>query len=585
MKATVLTLDWPENLDMQKIAFETEARSRRYQALGKACRDHGISLLIVAHHSDDQAETVMMRLAYNRIRTGLCAMQRVEWIPECEGIHGVHHSGDMPLMPNMFPNLPLPIEQGGIRVVRPLLGFDKSRLIATCQGLNIPWAEDGTNKVQTLTPRNAIRHIYQNHTLPEALSVKSLVRASLHMQTRINHCHSHAKRLFDECLIKLDVQLGSLLIRFPPFSSLLDRPIISESDLNEASNNACLLIERVAALVAPQSDMKMGQIAGKLGLIYPEFLRPEQKQAIVIEKREEVLPSFTVLHTWWRQRNEVSLFKTDASSKQREWLIVRRAPDHHERKDPLKQIIVKPSQEFLGPSKAQKEETYHLFDGRFWIKIFNHTNDTLIIRLFQKRDKHHLPNKQDDKKGTVDALNKRYLTAALSFINFEDVLFSLPAVFRRDSITGSESLVGFPTLDVSVTGPGAPQNVCEWTVRYKKLDLGAHPVGDIVSPGITRGDLLIRVGCRTLSHMTIMRLVSEWRHGYVHGRGPQIQYKLRDGQWFERRLGEDSTEMVRIESNWLLAELEWRKMAGDDLGLLNEEMHRVIKQMKGNQRG
>lgn len=58
-------------------------------------------------------------------------MQSVEWIPECEGIYGVYRSGKA-LMPRSSLNIPFPVEQGGIQIVRPLLSFEKSRLIATC---------------------------------------------------------------------------------------------------------------------------------------------------------------------------------------------------------------------------------------------------------------------------------------------------------------------------------------------------------------------------------------------------------------------------------------------------------------------
>jgi tRNA(Ile)-lysidine synthase len=67
----------------------------------------------------------------------------------------------------------------------------------------------------------------------------------------------------------------------------------------------------------------------------------------------------------------------------------------------------------------------------------------------------------------------------------KDVRFTLPAVFRVDSTTGKESLVGFPTLGVSMNTLGAPTDVCEWSVRYKKIDTGRRSAEDIVVPGIS----------------------------------------------------------------------------------------------------
>src|SRR3569832_1971327 len=43
-------------------SIEEAARSARYAALGKMCLEHGVELLLTAHHQDDQAETVLLQL-------------------------------------------------------------------------------------------------------------------------------------------------------------------------------------------------------------------------------------------------------------------------------------------------------------------------------------------------------------------------------------------------------------------------------------------------------------------------------------------------------------------------------------------
>ena len=42
--------------------IEAQARKMRYAALGRLCRQHGVPLLLTAHHQDDQAETVLLKL-------------------------------------------------------------------------------------------------------------------------------------------------------------------------------------------------------------------------------------------------------------------------------------------------------------------------------------------------------------------------------------------------------------------------------------------------------------------------------------------------------------------------------------------
>lgn len=503
MESTVLPLTWPEDVDFSDLKrFETEARTLRYQALGRACRDKRITSLMVAHHGDDQAETVLMRMSNNRLRSGLQAMQSVEWIPECEGIYGVYRSGKA-LMPRSSLNIPFPVEQGGIQIVRPLLSFEKSRLIATCEEKGIEWAEDKTNQIQTMTSRNSIRYIYRNHKVPEALSIKSLVGVSLRMQKRIESHKALAHRLFDQCLMKLDIQTGSLLVRFPPFSTLLDRPIETESDKNEAMNTAYCLIERVAELVSPRPKAPLGQLAGTVDRIYPEFADVGVGNSLLWTNRLKV--NYSVFSVWWRASESPSPYtdhpepNVDSTLPHpREWLLTRQPLDIGERRNAANRVVYPPSRTAsLSSHTSNSRATYHLFDGRFWIRLRNLTKDTLILRIFEKDDSRHFPTSHQERTNANQdadyfALRRphRFMSAAFELLTASDIRHTLPAVFRLDSETGTETLIGFPTLDVRMDGFGAPEGVCEWSVRYKKVDFGSRSPDEIIVPGTSRADIV-----------------------------------------------------------------------------------------------
>ena len=95
--------------------IQEAARAARYGLLLSWCRDHGPRDLLLAHHRDDQAETFLLRLGRKSGLDGLATMA------------GVSH-------------------RAGIRVVRPLLGVPKTRLIATVQAFGHPWIEDPSNR-------------------------------------------------------------------------------------------------------------------------------------------------------------------------------------------------------------------------------------------------------------------------------------------------------------------------------------------------------------------------------------------------------------------------------------------------------
>jgi tRNA(Ile)-lysidine synthase len=86
--------------DHPKTGIEAAARAARYRLLLAACRDEGAGHLLLAHHRDDQAETLLLRLARGSGIFGLAGMR-----PQ--------------------------VRAGDVTIVRPLLDVPRSRLAAT----------------------------------------------------------------------------------------------------------------------------------------------------------------------------------------------------------------------------------------------------------------------------------------------------------------------------------------------------------------------------------------------------------------------------------------------------------------------
>jgi tRNA(Ile)-lysidine synthase len=122
------TLHWTGT--KPKTGLPEAARAARYLLLAAAARAAGAAHVLTAHTLDDQAETVLIRMARGSGPSGLCAMARE----------------------TVLSFLPLPA--GGereIRLVRPLLDLPKGRLIATLEANGIAFADDPSNRDSRFT--------------------------------------------------------------------------------------------------------------------------------------------------------------------------------------------------------------------------------------------------------------------------------------------------------------------------------------------------------------------------------------------------------------------------------------------------
>src|SRR5436309_9056127 len=99
-------------LSLGQDATETVARRARYAWLGEVQRRHGARYLVTAHHRDDQVETILLRLLKGSAPAGLA---------------GIPARG-----------------RGGL--VRPLLPFTKTRLVAHVTELGLPGHDDPANR-------------------------------------------------------------------------------------------------------------------------------------------------------------------------------------------------------------------------------------------------------------------------------------------------------------------------------------------------------------------------------------------------------------------------------------------------------
>jgi tRNA(Ile)-lysidine synthase len=486
--ATIIPLTWPydPNDSHSSSRFESAARTLRYQALGQACKEHRIEKLLVAHHADDQAETVLMRLMNMRWRSGLQGMQAAEWIPECHGLHGVHHSGTM----RRDLTLPMQMERGGVQIFRPLLGFRKDQLIATCEQHHIPWAEDKSNQDPTLTLRNAIRHVFKENRLPAALSFDALLALGDQMKARVDYYKDHVERLLGmrEVMYKLDIQTGSLSVRFPPAYALIDRTFTgSDEDIQEARNTAFYLLARIASYVDFKEDTSLARLSNVVSAIWPEL----DLNAPAGPAATNPTASVCAFGLLWRKTDSDQKFPNIHRKKfMMDWLISRQPPESHELGPRGLRLEYPPAPVAipLTHTASPPLPDWQLFD-RWWFQVKNHTSDhTIVLRFITDNELHALSASTKNKTPSCDPYYN--IKISLELIKPAALRRSLPALFLV-SADGKDELIALPTLGVKTIFPqdaAFPNPPCTFDVRYKKIDSRHRQLKDIIARGIVPQD-------------------------------------------------------------------------------------------------
>lgn len=110
-------------------SLETSARHARHDFFGDCVRKHGGAQVLLAHHADDQAETVLWNLM--RGSQGLKGMRAHQRITTEAGTV--------------------------IQLVRPLLGLRHAELVEWLRERKIPWREDASNG-EPIAVRNRLRN-------------------------------------------------------------------------------------------------------------------------------------------------------------------------------------------------------------------------------------------------------------------------------------------------------------------------------------------------------------------------------------------------------------------------------------------
>ncbi len=165
-------------MDERGWSLEQAARQARHAALAEQARSHNCTVIAMAHHMDDQAETVLLRLLRGVGPGGLGAMAPAVTLPAT------------------------PDGQASARtlvLIRPLLGVRRNELTGFRETVGLPFREDRSNRSRDRL-RNRIRHELLPHLSAEynPRLVEALADLARSARAESEPMQRWARAIFDE---------------------------------------------------------------------------------------------------------------------------------------------------------------------------------------------------------------------------------------------------------------------------------------------------------------------------------------------------------------------------------------------------
>lgn len=219
-------LHMPAYIEETGVNGQEASRERRYAFLHEVAARHGADAIAVAHHADDQAETVLMRIIRGTGLTGLAAIAMKR-------------------------------KEKNVELIRPLLRMKKAELLQYCLDYEIPYCLDGSNE-----KRDYFRNVVRLDVIPHLSKYnpqfdESLCRLAELASAEDDWMDREARRLFRELAAVtpsgVSMNAGDLLKCHVALQRRLIKLILNYLS-QEADSASFEQIESMRAAAAPEAS-------------------------------------------------------------------------------------------------------------------------------------------------------------------------------------------------------------------------------------------------------------------------------------------------------------------------------------------
>ncbi|CCH46629.1 tRNA(Ile)-lysidine synthase [Wickerhamomyces ciferrii] len=303
---------YTSNTDSTSISFEKLARIKRYDKLHEICNHLQIQNIFTGHHADDNLETFVLRLLNNSGEFGL---------------RGISKISNAPLLSKPF------ISFNQLKLIRPLLDFNKFEIYKYANEQNTNWVEDYTNN-EMIAKRNIIRkYLKENKETSKVLqeTQHEVINLTNQIEIKVNNLYH-----------KLQNQ-GTITQNLNSLNIELDQEIIN-------SNSNIIIARLLFKLAYPYSPMLHYHYRFTKFLDHiPNLLKQE---------------NFTLMSLKWESK---SIKSKNPDNKGIKIKIKRQVESQNE---PL-EIIIPPN----------SKTNWILFDNIYWFKFQNNESQSKSFKI------------------------------------------------------------------------------------------------------------------------------------------------------------------------------------------------------------